>query len=198
MMLFNDVPDAPDGEESEVEDATARIEGAHSDAPAGVPHPRLVPLRYPGYDLDSAIEVADKVLDRGSGAASTIELAQYLGYSGVRNGAFVSRLAAAKLFGLVEGPNSRITPTPRATAILKPDYEATALRARLEAFRAIPLFNAFLREYEGKTLPPAAGMQNALTTKFGIPEKRPRPSWTGYLIRPSRPDCSAWPAIGRR
>jgi hypothetical protein len=99
-------------------------------------------------------------------------LAQYLGYSGIRNGAFVSRVAAARLFGLIEGPTTRITPTPRAIAILQPDYEATEMRARLDAFCAVPLFNAFLREYEGKTLPPTLGIQNALQTKFGVQEKQ--------------------------
>src|SRR5688572_2215701 len=99
MIPFNGVRNAPDEDEGDVEEATARNEAQRSDSASGASQPRAVPLRYPGYDLKSAIEVAEKVVGRANGAASTIELAQYLGYSGTRNGAFVSRLAAARLFG---------------------------------------------------------------------------------------------------
>lgn len=155
-----------------MENATANVDSLHSASPSAAPHPRLAPYKYPTYDLKSAIEVARKVHERGGGLASQTELAQYLGYSGIRNGAFISRVAAARLFGLIEGPTSRLTLTPRATSILQPDYEVTGLRARLEAFCAAPLYSAFLREYEGKPLPPETGMQNALMTRFGIQAKQ--------------------------
>jgi hypothetical protein len=35
----------------------------------------------------------------------------------------------------------------------------------------VPLYNAFLQMYEGKPLPPPAGMLNALRNNFGISEK---------------------------
>jgi len=130
--------------------------------------------RYARYDLDSSIEVARQIKERG-GAVSMAELATILGYSGVNNGAFLQRLASARAYELIEGPPSQLTITRRAQDILQPDYEATAARARLDAFMAVPLNEAFLKAYEGQVLPPESGMRNALETRFGVPSKKAAP-----------------------
>ncbi len=126
-------------------------------------------LRFPVYDLDSSIEVA-KTLHEHGGTASTHELASYLDYKSAHNGAFLNRVAAARLFELVVGSGGAIGLTPRAYDILQPDYPETAESARLNAFMGVPLFQAFLEKYEGRPLPPIAGIQNALT-QFGVPPK---------------------------
>lgn len=128
--------------------------------------------RYPVYDLDSAIEVARKLHERGGDQASNHALATYLGYSGIRNGAFISRLAAARLYGLIEGPTSGLRLTPRAHDAVSPDYPEIEAQARLAAFESVPLFAAFFKEYEGKQLPPRQGMLNALEVKFGVPKSQ--------------------------
>ena len=128
-------------------------------------------MRYPKYDLESGVEVA-AALDQHGGEASAMELAALLGYSGTNNGAYLNRVAAARAFGLVEGEGrgATIRETRRAVAIVRPDYEATAVRARLEAFTSIPLSASFLKRYEGQPLPDKPEMQNALIS-MGVPAK---------------------------
>jgi hypothetical protein len=124
--------------------------------------------RHPRYSLDSSIQVAEALFAAGGLGATTDALAHYLHYKSAANGAFLARLVASRLFGLVEGTPKSLKPTPRAHAILRPDYDWVATRAKFEAFVDVPLYRAFLDEYEGRPLPPTAGMVNALQTKFGI------------------------------
>jgi hypothetical protein len=133
------------------------------------PRKRSNAPRFPRYDLNSSVEVARVLHDKAGGSASTKVLATYLGYTSAANGAFLYRMAAARLFGLVDGAPSDIRPTPRAEQILRPDYPEVEVRARAEAFAEVPLFSAFLQEYEGKMLPPREGMLNALrSSRYGI------------------------------
>lgn len=130
-------------------------------------------FRFTTFDLDSCIEVAKAVHD-GGGQLSAAGLAEKLGYKSHNNGSFNTRLANARLFGLLDGPSSAIRPSDRAMAILHPDYPATAEGARLEAFDAVPLYRAVLDEYHGKPLPDEAGLRNALAVRWGITaEKAP-------------------------
>jgi hypothetical protein len=124
--------------------------------------------RYPRYDLDSSIEAARTLYEKGGGTANADAFAEYLGYKSANNGAFLSRVGSGRLFGLLEGPSSETKLSSRAMEILKPDYEYVSGRARLEAFRDVPLFGAFLQEYEGKPLPPKEGMLNVLETRFSV------------------------------
>jgi hypothetical protein len=130
------------------------------------------PYRYPGYDLDAALQVARKIHERGAGATvSADELAVLLGYKSANNGAFLTRVAAARLFGFVDGPKDALAALDRADAILRPDYPENAQRARLDAFKSVPLFAAFLEAYKGRPLPDEQGMRNALITRFKVAEK---------------------------
>ena len=129
----------------------------------------MAELRYPKYDLEQSIEVASKIADRGVGATLTSpELAALLGYSGTNNGAYLNRIAAARLFGLIEGQGETIRVTDRAEQLLHPEYPEFADRARIEAFKAIPLYGAFLDAFRARTLPDRDGMMNALTTRFRV------------------------------
>jgi hypothetical protein len=132
----------------------------------------MAEYRYPIYDLESSLEVARRITARGAGATLTgHELAAILGYSGTNNGAYLNRVAAARLFGFIEGQASAIAATDRAVRVLHPDYPETADRARLEAFRAVPLFQAVLEAFRGRPLPDESGIINTLTTRFGVPQR---------------------------
>jgi hypothetical protein len=124
--------------------------------------------RFPRYDLESSLEVARKTRDKGGGEASSDELASWLEYKSKNNGAYLSRVAAAKMYGFIDGSATLLRSTQRALDILEPDYPETRQRAKLAAFEAVPLFGAFLGEFEGKQLPPPQGMRNALVNKFGV------------------------------
>ena len=129
--------------------------------------------RFCSFDLDTCIDVAKSVHD-GGGQLTTAELATRLGYKSHDNGSFNTRLANARLFGLVSGPSSAIRCTERAMEILHPDYPATSERARLEAFESVPLYSVVLAEYNGKPLPDEGGLRNALQGRWGITaEKTP-------------------------
>jgi hypothetical protein len=123
--------------------------------------------KYANYDLDSCIEVA-RALDGLGGLASGDELAIRLGYSGKNNGAFLSRLASARLYGLVDGQSDQLRPSALAVSILRPDYKETEAKARLEAFERVPLNEAVLNAYHGKALPDATGLRNALQVQWHV------------------------------
>jgi hypothetical protein len=128
--------------------------------------------RFPRYDLDQSIQVARKIVERGTGATmSGHELAAALGYSGVNNGAYLNRIASARLFGLIDGPTAAISATERAERILHADYPETEEQARIEAFRSVPLYDAFLDAYRGRDLPEAQGMVNTLVSRYRVPAK---------------------------
>src|SRR4051794_39072887 len=114
-------------------------------------------FRYPVYDLETSLEAARVVQERGGGSASTQELGSYLNYKSVLNGAYINRLSATRLFGFLEGPAAALTITRRALDILQPEYPHTEARARLDAFMGVPLYRAFLDRYEGLALPSEAG-----------------------------------------
>ncbi len=127
------------------------------------------PLRFVSYDLDTSIDVAQKMWDnRADGAASNNELAQLLGYSSVNNGAFLTRLANARLFGFLEGQTSALQVSELARRIIHPEYPEAEIAARIEAFENVPLFKAVLDRYHGQVLPNEKGLQNALCATFGI------------------------------
>lgn len=92
------------------------------------------------YDLAAAVEVA-RLADSAGGTIAPDILAPALGYSGTNNGAYLSRVANARLFGVVTGRGSRLELTERGRRILA-GVEPDAASARREAFLAVPLFRA--------------------------------------------------------
>ncbi len=92
------------------------------------------------YDLAAAVEVA-RLVDSAGGAVAGDVLAPALGYSGTNNGAYLTRVANARLFGLVTGRGSRFELTARGRGILAGEGPA-ALAARRDAFFSVPLFRA--------------------------------------------------------
>jgi hypothetical protein len=131
-------------------------------------------LRYPAYDLDASVEVAQRLHERAGGVANLKTLAVYLGYSGTHNGSFINRMAAARLFGLVDGPPTDVALTERARAILMPEYDDSETQARVEAFEQVPLYRAVLDAFEGKQLPAQEGLVNALQNRYDVPAGKAR------------------------
>ena len=129
--------------------------------------------RYPKYDLDQSIDVARRIAERGAGATvSSHELAAMLGYSGTNSGAYLNRVAAARIFGLIDGQSDAISVTDRTERIIHAVYPESAERACIEAFRDVPLYSAFLDAFRGRELPDTTGMANALVSRFSVPAAR--------------------------
>ncbi len=126
---------------------------------------------WPKNDLDASLEVANTIIENG-GQLDSRQLAQFLGYTSPSSGTFSNRIAAAKLFGLIEGQSPRIRATALAQQILQPVEPYDEGAGRVDAFLSVPLFQAFFAEFEGKPLPSGKqGLDNALTTRFGVETK---------------------------
>jgi hypothetical protein len=138
--------------------------------------------RYPVYDLAASIEVARIIRERGGGAATADALAGYLNYGGTNNGAFLTRIGAARVFGLIERQDDTYVPTARAMRILAPERPGIDdAAARAEAFRAVPLYATFIARYRGEPLPPETGLRNAMETQYGIPKARTQIAYRVFM-----------------
>ncbi len=122
--------------------------------------------RSVAYDLEASLAVARAVADSG-GDTTPAALAAALGYSGVNNGAFLSRMAAARLFGLVAGRSDRVLLSERGQAALAGGPAGTA--ARVAAFRSVPLFRAVVDALGEARLPEGRALADLLVREFGEP-----------------------------
>lgn len=138
-------------------------------------------LRFPVYNLADSVVAAKAVQEKGGGVATNDHLAAFLGYKSAKNGAFVNRVASSKLFGLIDGPPNRIVITARAQAILFPVNAAGPKQALIDAFLAVPLYEAIYKEFSGKQLSPEFGMKNALRTMFGVTPGRIDEAYRAFI-----------------
>ncbi len=123
--------------------------------------------RFPSYDLNSCVALSKTVKERGGNVCTPEQLGGLLGYTNINGGGFVSRVAAAKMFGLIETVQGRYRTTPRAETILypvTPDDRRAALR---DAFLSVPSFHRVYDRFKGARLPEALGLQNYVRAEFG-------------------------------
>jgi hypothetical protein len=124
--------------------------------------------QYPYFDLDDSIAVGKTLHEQGGGTCTRDLVAAALGYSTTKSGTFLSRIYAAKLFGLISIEGETLSVTDRATSILHPVLEADAIVGKRDAFLAVPLFQKVYEKFRGATLPPELGIQNLLKTEYKI------------------------------
>lgn len=122
------------------------------------------------YDLEASLALA-RVVAAAGGDITPAAIASALGYSGTNNGAFLTRMASARLFGVVAGRSDRVLLSERAQVILSGSGPA-ASRARVEAFRAVPLFRAVLDSLAGGPLPEGRALAVLLVEEFGETETK--------------------------
>jgi hypothetical protein len=143
-------------------------------APRG-PGPKSA-TQYPYFDLDDSIAVAKAVHERGGGTCARDLAAAALGYSTTKSGAFMSRIYAAKQFGLIDIAGDILGITERGTNILHPVMDSDAVVAKRDAFLAVPLFQRIYEKFKGASLPPELGLQNLLKTEYKIVPDRIKPA----------------------
>ena len=124
-------------------------------------------IAFPYDDLNEAIMVARAVHDHG-GQCTSDQVAPRLGYSGVDNGSFRSRISTARHFGLVTTSKDTLAITNLGREIVDPTTEA---RARAAAFLRVPLYDRVYSEHKGYTLPPAAGLELKFA-EYGVAPKQ--------------------------
>ncbi len=117
------------------------------------------------YGLDASLALAGTVA-RVGGRTDADSLASDLSYSGVRNGAFLSRLANARLFGLVAGRSGQVVLTDRGRRCLSDDPGVRRV-ALAEACWAVPLFHRVLEDASDRELGDADALATVLETRFG-------------------------------
>lgn len=117
-------------------------------------------VSYPYFDLDASVKVAEVLHSKGGGSGTADQLAFWLGYKSVKSGTFLTRVAAAKNFGLIQSGSGRFTVTDRAMTIIAPVMPEDSVAGKTEAFLAVELFGKVFEQFRGKTLPPEVGLKN--------------------------------------
>ncbi len=124
------------------------------------------------YGLDASLALAQSVA-RSGGRTDADSLAAALSYSGVRNGAFLTRLANARLFGLVAGRSGQVVLTDRGRRCLSED-PAVHGAALAEACWAVPLFRRVLEDASDRELGDVDELATVLETRFGEDSSKAR------------------------
>jgi hypothetical protein len=124
------------------------------------------------YGLEASLALAQIVALAG-GDTDVATLAPALSYSGVRNGAFLTRLANARLFGLVAGRSGQVVLTDRGRRCLSSD-PAVHRAALAEACWSVPLFRRVLEEAPGSELGDVEALAAVLETRFGEDSSKSR------------------------
>jgi hypothetical protein len=124
------------------------------------------------YGLEASLALAQTVALSG-GRTDAETLASALSYSGVRNGAFLSRLANARLFGLVAGRSGQVVLTERGRRCLSTDPVVHGA-ALAEACWAVPLFRRVLEDASGTGLGDVDELAGVLESRFGEDSSKSR------------------------
>lgn len=122
----------------------------------------------PYFTLDSSLEVPKTIHERAGGACSRDQLAPLLGYNGTKNGGFISRISAARMYGLIEEVAGLIRLTPLATQILSPIHADDEQRGKITAFLNVELFAKVYERFKGQTLPSPQGLENLFRTEYKV------------------------------
>ena len=117
---------------------------------------------YPYFNMKSSLDVARLIYEKGGGSCTPDQLAAFLDYKSVKSGTYQTRTSASRQFGFVQSGGGEISITERAQKILNPVMPEEANLAKTEAFLAVELFNQIYQQFQGKTLPPEAGLKNPI------------------------------------
>lgn len=147
------------------------MSNGRQDTEGNTPGKRVRSTRYPRYSLQECEELATRVYELGGRHVLQETLAQDLGYSGVRNGAFKGRRAAANYFDLVtySGDDYISLTEPWIDALLSGDQDVIG-RMREEAVQKPDLYEQLFEQFADRMLPepPRLARQLFLDQSFGI------------------------------
>jgi len=130
-------------------------------------------VSYPYFDLDASIKVAEVIHGRGGGSCAADQLAFWLEYKSVKSGTYLTRVAAARNFGLIQSSSGRLTVTDRGMSIVAPVMPDDAAKAKADAFLSVELFGKVFEHFRGKQLPPEVGLKNLFKSApyFILPDR---------------------------
>jgi hypothetical protein len=126
-------------------------------------------VSFPYMDLDTAISVAQFMMDAGGVALTREQLAGVMKLS-VGSGTFITKTGTARIFGVIASVQGKYELTNLGFAIVDND-ENVQRAAKAEAFLTVPLYKRTYEEFKGKQLPPKGGLENAFA-RFGVAPKQ--------------------------
>jgi len=126
-------------------------------------------IQFPYKDMELGISVAQAMLDAGGVALTGEQLAGVMKMQ-QGSGAFASKVATAKIFGLVATVAGKYELTNLGFSIVDRD-EKRRRSARVDSFLHVPLYKRTYDEFRGKQLPPKAGLEQAFV-RFGVAPKQ--------------------------
>lgn len=122
-------------------------------------------IAFPYVDLDSAVGVA-RAAQQEAGLVERLPTA--LGFTSVENGSFRLRMAATRIFGLIEVHRDKADLTDLGFRILEP---SSAPQAKADAFMYVPLYREIYERHKGRPLPSDPALE-ADMVRLGVAPKQ--------------------------
>lgn len=149
-------------------DTDTDVDEADTDNDSSTSSRQRSTIKFPYGDLDDAISVAKAVHDQYGGNCTDDQLADALGQT-TTSGAFRQKVATAQTFGVVERERGGVlTITNLGLRIID---EPTESEARVEAFLAVPLYQAIFENHQGSRLPSDPGLEKEMAA-LGVSPKQ--------------------------
>jgi len=111
-------------------------------------------------DLRKVCEFLQKIWEKGIQAESMSVVAKACGYSSPTSTGYYRRMAASRLFKMIEPQSAKLTKL--ALDFVKPDSDDAKTSALREAMRSVPAYRPLLEKYGGTKLN-AATLANGIT-----------------------------------
>jgi hypothetical protein len=124
-------------------------------------------IEFPYSDLEAAVDLCRTIQARAGTSCEIVQLASWMNQS-ASGGTFRTRLGAARLFGLTEMSQGRISLTTLGRDAID---DSNGPAARADAFLRVALFRAMYDQYQGYALPPPAAIERQIE-HLGVPPKQ--------------------------
>jgi len=124
-------------------------------------------IQFPYTDMSDAIAVAEGMRKGGGVGLSRDQLAAAMGLA-PGGGGFASKIATARMFGVLEPSNGKYELSDLGHEIVDPARQADA---KVRAFLNVELFRKTYEEFKNRLLPPRPLGLEAAFMKFGVSQK---------------------------
>jgi hypothetical protein len=125
-------------------------------------------IQFPYGSLNDAKDFAKNIFDGGGQQGTPDQVAAWTGHQIVDSGAFRTKLATARIFGVVNVARHLISLTELGHDIIDVKRER---QARAHAFLHVPLYRAIYEKYRGKMLPGDKPLENEFVL-LGVAHKQ--------------------------
>lgn len=128
-------------------------------------------IEFPYADLESAVELSQTIHDKAGTSCETDELAAWMGQTAT-GGTFRTRVGAARMFGLIETGQGRVSLTQLGRDTL--DDSGKNHAAKVTAFLNVELFRAMYDQHKGNALPPPPAIERQVEQLGVSPKQKER------------------------